>query len=205
MDNLAARLAQVAEATEAGQWQRHVLASNAHHALDGRAAYGRWGTRGGFPVLYLGKPRASVVVEAYRHLVDPVEPEAPAEREALIDSLKPRVLVTCSVSVTNLLDLRTAFGRAQAGLTMQDLTSPTDDRQAYALCQHVAQVAHQLRRHGIIAPAATGMGQTLALFMDLLPVAQRPRRSREEEAWTRLPPDPRSEQTRHLRIVRGND
>lgn len=205
MDGLAARLAQAPEAAAAGEWQRHVAAANARHALDGRAAYGRWGTRAGFAVLYLGRPRDSVVVEAYRHLVDPVEIDAPQERDALIDNLVPRVLVTCTVQVTNLLDLRTALGRAQAGLSMQELTSPTDDGDAYRRCQQVAQVAHQLRRHGILAPAATGMGDTLALFMDLLPAGQRPKRSRDDEAWRRLPPDPRNEEPRHLRVVRRSD
>ena len=113
--------------------------------------------------------------------------------------------MTCSVEVTGLLDLRTTIGRAQAGLTMQDLTSPTNDREAYARCQYVSPVAHQLRRHGIIAPAATEMGETLALFMDLLPNAQRPQRRREDEAWARLPPDPRAAQVRYMRVVRGNE
>ncbi len=201
MDSLAARLAQVPEATECGQWQRHVGVRHVHQALDGRAGKGRWGTPHGFRVLYLGRPRESVVVEAYRHLVDPVEFDSPRAREAFLDNLIPRVLVTCAVDVTGLLDLRTAFGRAQAGLTPQDLTSATTDAGAYARCQNVAQVAHQLNRHGIIAPAATELGETLALFMDLLPNAERPQRSRADEAWHRLPADPRGE-TRHLRAVR---
>lgn len=164
MESLAARLAGLPEATEGGEWHRHVAAGYVLHALEGRAAYGRWGTRGGFPVLYLGRPHESVVVEAFRHLVDPVELDSSAERQAFIDNLMPRVLITCSVDVTNLLDLRTAAARAEAGLTMQDLTSSVADREAYARCQYVAQVAHQLRRHGIVTPAATGLGETLAAF-----------------------------------------
>lgn len=114
MGSLAVRLAQMGEVAEAGR----------------------------FPVLYLGRPRDSVVVEAYRHIVDPVEFDAPGDRETFLENVIPRVLVTCAVDVTNLLDLRTALGRADAGLTMQDLTAPTNDRQAYTRCQHVAQVAH---------------------------------------------------------------
>jgi len=205
VDNLAARLAQVAEVTEAGEWQRHVSARHVGHALEGRAHYGRWGTRGSYPVLYLGRPRDSVIVEAYRHIVDPLEFDDPADRQAFIATLVPRTLITCSVDVTNLLDLRTVFGRAQAGLTMQDLTSPTNDRDAYARCRLVAQVAHQMRRHGIITPAATDLGETLALFTDLVPTAQRPARCREDEPWQQLPSDPRDQEVRHLRVVRQDD
>ncbi len=200
---MAALLAQVAEVTESGEWQKHVGARHLRQALHGRTGYGRWGTAGGFPVLYLGRPRDSVIVEAYRHLVDPVELDWPDHRDAFLDTLVPRALVTCAVDVTNLLDLRTSFGRAQAELTMQDLTSSTDDRDAYDRCQSVAQVAHQLNRHGIIAPAATGLGETLALFMDLLPAGERPQRTREDEPWPRLPADPRAGGARPLRIVRS--
>lgn len=144
-----------------------------------------------FPVLYLGRPTDSVVVEAYRHLVDPVDADDPSERELLLDNLVPRVLITCTVAVTGLLDLRSAGARAHVGLTQQDLLSPTYDRDAYQRCQHVAQVAHQLGRHGILAPAATGLGETLALFTDRLPSGEKPVPSADDEPWGRLPADPR--------------
>ena len=102
-------------------------------------------------------------------LVDPVELDTDADREAFMTGLVPRALLTCTVNVTCLLDLRTDMGRNQAGLTVQDLTSDTVDRDAYSRCQHVSQAAHESGRHGIIAPAATGMGETLALFVDVLP------------------------------------
>lgn len=202
-DSLAARLALVPEESESGVWQRHATARTARQALDGRAGEARWGTRDAFPVLYLGRPTASVVVEAYRHLVDPVDVGDVAEREQLLDNLVPRVLITCSVSVTGLLDLRSPAARGHVGLTLQDLQSGTDDRDAYRRCQEVAQVAHQLGRHGVIAPAATGLGETLALFMDLLPSGERPVRSAEDEPWVRLPVDPRTERVRQLRVVRA--
>ena len=59
------------------------------------AARGRWGERGAFEVLYLGRPAESVIVEAYRHPY-----------------------------------------------------------------QAVAAAAHQLGLGGILAPAATGLGET---------------------------------------------
>lgn len=144
-----------------GLWQRHVGARHQDQALDGRRGRNRGSTPTSFPVLYLGRPGDSVVVEAYRHLDDPVEDNTPV--------LAPRVLVTADVRVTAVLDLRTAGGRLSAGLSMEQLTSATSDTDAYAACQNVAAIAHQLGRHGLIAPAATGIGETLVLFTDQLP------------------------------------
>lgn len=160
----------------------------------GMAAYGRWSQRGGFPVLYLGKPQESVVVEAYRHLVDKVQ-------GAIASEVAPRVLVTCQVQVTQILDLTTAGGRATAGLELKTLLSATGDRDAYAACQAVAAAAHQLGMHGILAPAATGLGETLAVFTELLPEDEYPHVSAEEE-WEGLPPDSRGNRPR-LRVISG--
>ena len=205
VETLASRLASVAQTTEVGVWQRHAAARTARHALDGRVGDARWGTRNGFPVLYLGRPEASVIVEAYRHLVDPVDVDDAADREALIDNLMPRVLVTVEVNVGQLLDLRSASARSLAGLTMQDLTSETFDRVAYARCQEVAMVAHQLGRRGIVAPAATGVGETLALFTDLLGPSEVPVRTGADQPWSRLPQDPRTAAEPRLRVVRRED
>lgn len=89
-------------------------------------------------------------------------------------------------------------------MTVQDLTSPTDDRDSYLRCQAVAEVAHQLGRHGIIVPAATERGETLALFADLLPLEERPRRVGQDLAWSTLPPDPRVKRPGGLRLVKGD-
>jgi RES domain-containing protein len=202
VENLAVRLANLTPTDEVGEWMRHVSAKHARSATEGSARMGRWGTNGGFPVLYLGRPRDSVIVEAYRHLVDPVEFDTDADRLQFLQAMMPRTMIRCSVDVTNLLDLRTATGRSHAGLTIQDLTCATTDRDAYARCQHVAQVAHQLRLHGVIAPAATGLGETLALFTDVLPEAQIPS-VLEDEPWHRLPGDPRAAPQQTLRLVRS--
>lgn len=195
----AALIAAQPPASESGQWQRHVSSRFVREALDGRTGDGRWGTRRGFPVLYLGRPRASVIAEAYRRYVDPIEE---SERGELLRQIAPRVLVSCEVAVTNLLDLRRPGARAEAGLTLSDLTSATNDAEAYAKCRAVAQLAHQLGRHGIVAPAATGLGETLALFTDVLPVAERPVRLDLDEHWSTLPEDPReAPRARALRIV----
>jgi hypothetical protein len=148
-------------------------------------------------VLYLGQPRNSVVVEAYRHLVDPVE-------DYIAAALPPRVLVTCTVQVTEILDLRSAANRVALGLSNATLASSTRDRVAYRQCQEISATAHQVGLHGIIAPAATELGFTLALFPDLLPAREQPSQV-GEELWTRLPDDPRSMTRPSLRIVQNPD
>src|SRR5680860_1875470 len=100
MTSLANAIAGQEPVTITGSWQRHLPARVLDRAMEGRHAYSRWGRDPGFPVLYLGRPGDSVVVEAYRHLVDPVEDPDIAKH------LAPRVLVTAEVSVTEVLDLR---------------------------------------------------------------------------------------------------
>lgn len=202
-ESLVTRIAELVEATESGTWQRHASVRTSARALDGWTSAGRWGTGSGFPVLYLGRPTESVVVEAYRHHIDPVIFDSDSDRERFLDSQLPRVLVTCRVAVTRLLDLRTPLARAAAGLTPQDLASPVTDTEAYGRCQEVAAVAHQLGLHGVLAPAATGLGDTLALFTDRLPAAERPTRIPPDTQWQRLPPDPREAPPSRLRLIRG--
>lgn len=63
--SVAARdVAEAATAHVTGTWQKHCPVKRRNDALDGYAGYGRWGTRSGFPVLYLGQPEDSVVAEA---------------------------------------------------------------------------------------------------------------------------------------------
>lgn len=198
MDSLPTRLAGAPITTVTGRWQRHAAARYANEALNGRSADGRWGTHDAFPVLYLGRPQASVVFEAYRHLVDPVDDPA------LVGQIRPRVLITAEVNVTDILDLRTSRGRISANVTLAQLQSDARDNAAYEACQNVSAAAHQLGLHGLITPAATRLGDTLVLFTDLLPDDQRPMTT-ETHSWLQLPPDPRSAGTSHLRLVRGTD
>lgn len=198
MDDLPARLAQANAVNVDGIWQRHVAARFAGAALEGRSANGRWGIEGSYPVLYLGRPTDSVTTEAYRHLIDPLVIEAGQTPPPI----RPRALITCTVNVTNILDLRSAATRTLVGIAPDQLQSDTSDRAAYAACQNVSAGAHQLGYHGLIAPAATKLGETLVLFTDLLPAVQRPVKT-DEEIWTQLPPDPRNHgQGRHLSVVR---
>jgi len=194
VESLATRVAQAPIATVEGTWHRHVAAGHTNAALEGRTAFGRWGTPDGFRVLYLGQPRSSVVVEAYRHLVDPVEDYQP-------EMIATRAYVTCTVNVQEVLDLRTATGRASAGLPLDVLTSETRNRDAYRQCQEVSAVAHQLGLHGLIAPAATGLGETLVVFPQKITPAEKITLV-DTEYWEQLPRDPRTPLSRgNLRVV----
>jgi hypothetical protein len=138
-------------------------------------------------VLYLGRPVASVTVEAYRHLVDPF-----ADRGMTGEMVARRRLLICEVAVTNVLDLRSRTAQVAVGLTDADLISPVGE---YEPCQEVGRVAHQLGLHGVLSQAATGLGETLALFEQHLPASELPTLI-EEEVWDGLPDDPR-----RLRLV----
>lgn len=195
MDSLANAVAGQDPVNVTGSWERHLPARFRDRAMEGRAAYSRWGRDPGFPILYLGRPTDSVVVEAYRHLVDPVE------NPDIRNQLAPRVLVTAEVSVTEILDLRTSRGRVELGLTLSQIQSATNDRDAYEACQEVAAAAHQQGFHGLVTPAATSLGETLALFSNRLPDNQLPTVI-YETFWEQLPDDPRAQDVPRLRVVR---
>lgn len=168
-----------------GAFERHVSHRWEARAFAGSSSGGRWGAPGAFPVIYLGRPRSAVVVEAYRHLVDPVEGMTG-------DLVKGRVLLGADVTVHSILDLRTDAAMLQVGLTREDIVSEVGD---YDECQRVGHVAHQLGLHGVIAPAASGLGETLALFPRHLAPSELPIQTYREE-WSALPSDPR-----RLRVI----
>lgn len=170
-----------------GTFERHV--SRDWRELTGSSAGGRWGPPGAFSVLYLGRPRPSVVVEAYRHLVDPFEGMSG-------DMVRPRRLLLVEVGVSDVLDLREPAAATSVGLSEGDLLSPVGE---YESCWQVARAAHQLGLHGILAPAATGLGETLAIFEEHLAPVEFPRLV-DEEAWESLPADPR-----RLRAIKDED
>ena len=176
--DIAAAVSRTGTATVAGRFQRHV--SPRQELLRGSRAGGRWGPEGAYPVLYLGRPTNSVIVEAYRHLVETVEGMQP-------QMVGPRRLVTCEVEVTNVLDLRESESHDAVGLTIADLCSEVGD---YEACHRIGKAAHQLGLRGIIAPAASGLGETLAIFEDQLLENEKPALV-EEQTWESLPADPR--------------
>lgn len=143
--SIAERIARIPPVRVEGTFLRH--AAPDRDAFAG-AEGGRWGES--FPVIYLGRPEDAVTVEAHRHLV-----EEPGIRPDLV---KPRRLYTVSVTVHAVLDITVVTDAVAVGLTPDDLRSAVGD---YVACQEVAQAAHQLELHGILAPSATGIGQTL--------------------------------------------
>jgi RES domain len=169
-----------------GTFERHT--SLRWEELKPSAAGGRWGARRAYEVLYLGRPRTSVVIEAYRHLVD----DELNDTEGLAASVLERRIVTCKVDVLNVLDLRSSSVRDAVSLTDAHLLSDVGD---YAACQAVGAAAHQLGLAGLIAPAASGQGETLALLTANLPAEQWPKVTKRD-IWRGLPPDPR-----RLRLV----
>ncbi|MEO7058946.1 MAG: hypothetical protein ABI083_04460, partial [Lapillicoccus sp.] len=150
-------------------------------------------------LLYLGRPTDSVTVEAYRHLVDPV-----IDDPTIIANLAPRVLVTADVNVSEILDLRSPRTRVAVGLSLGQIQSTTDDRNAYAACHQDSAAAHQGGFPGLIAPAATGLGETLALLSNLLSAAEQPVVT-DVMYWDQLPADPRAARPgARLRVVRDD-
>lgn len=95
--------------------------------------------------------------------------------------------MTCEVEIANVLDLRESAGRDAVGLTIADLCSEVGE---YRACHRIGEAAHQLGLHGIIAPAASSLGETLAIFEDQLPENEQPALV-EEQTWDSLPADPR--------------
>lgn len=171
-----------------GLWYRHTRVGVKEPT--GSTGGGRWGPEHGFPVIYLGRPESSVAVEAYRRLVDPVEGMTG-------DLVGPRTLFTLKVEVNNLLDLRDPDHLTAVGLDIDALGGP------WAPCVRVARAAHQLGLRGVLAPAATDIGLTLALFEQHLPPEQMPRVI-DRTNWAALPTDPRTPSQRIAQITRSS-
>jgi hypothetical protein len=172
-----------------GIFERH--ASLRWTDLNASASGGRWGAPRAYEVLYLGRPRDSVVIEAYRHLVDDELDDA----EQLAASVLERRVITSTVTARNILDLRPSASQEAVGLSDAQLLSEVGD---YLACQAVGAAAHQLGLSGIIAPAASHIGETLALFPTNLAVENWPTVI-GRDIWHGLPADPR-----RLRII-GQD
>lgn len=180
--NLANAVAGCGTATITGTFYRH--ASLSAKPTIGSEGGGRWGRRGAYPVLYLGRPPNSVTVEAYRSLVDPF----PGMSGAMV---APRHFYTYEVSVHQVVDLTDPGNLEAVGLAEADLIGEQ------ARCQAVGAAAHQLGLHGVLAPAATQLGQTLALFTRHLSAAELPE-VLDEILWETLPADPRK-----FRVIKG--
>lgn len=155
-----------------GRFERHQ--SLRQRGLEGSLRGGRWGAPGAFAVLYLGRPRESVVAEAYRHLVD----GRPGMRPEMV---APRRLIKVEVRIEKVLDLRSAGALGALGLDRDVVSGP------HEACQEIAAAAFDAGCGALIANSASGLGETLAVF-----TARRAEiEALGEETWEGLPPDPR--------------
>jgi RES domain-containing protein len=185
---LATAIAAAPRVPAEGEFYRHMKRGPV--TLTGSNRPGRWGS-GGFSVLYLGRPQAAVVAEAYRWIVDMTDG---LRGENVIN----RQLVAVNVTLTNVLDLRDQATREALQLPDDVIHSEVRHPTAYPQCNQVAEIAHQLGFHGIIAPAASGLGETLAVFTQRAAAANELPQPVGTTLWTDgLPADPRT-----LRVVR---
>jgi len=176
--NRAEAIAKASIVAVTGTFQRHT--SKRVSAVSGSDSGGRWGPARAFDVLYLGRPLESVVIEAYRHLVDSVE-------GITAHGIAARKLWTLEIHATDILDVRDPDSHSVLKLPEDELFGPVG---RYARCQNIARAAYESGLHGIIAPAAEGLGENLALFTAKLPPAELPRIVSVNEHWL-LPRDPR--------------
>ncbi|MDP9340515.1 MAG: RES family NAD+ phosphorylase [Actinomycetota bacterium] len=158
---------------------RHVAPGYQPRGGEGvRIQGGRWNPPDSFPVLYLALERESVVGEFYRR----------ARREGSPpENLLPRLLYRFRVELRDVLDLREDSAMEALGLTQAILTS--DDAGS---CQAVGDAAHYAGFEALLAPSATGIGHTLAVFTDRLRAGSF-LEPLDHETWETLPPLPWSE------------
>lgn len=109
------------------------------------------------------------------------------------DLVAPRTVLDVEVRVSQILDLRDPETLASVGLDLDALLG------GHGPCQRVGQAAHQLGLHGILAPAATELGETLALFERHLTESELPTIIGAER-WESLPPDPRTDEQRARQV-----
>lgn len=160
-----------------GAFYRHT--SLQHTKLEGSKSGGRWAFPDTFLVIYLGRPQKTAIAEAYRHLVDPIEGMRP-------EFVKPRAFLRCQAIINPVLDLRHHETVKIVNVSSDDLVSNN-----YKVCQKVGQAAYETDYlKGILAPSATGIGETLALFGDRLD-KEDTLQIKDQTIWETLPPDPR--------------
>jgi RES domain-containing protein len=122
--------------------------------LVGGTSGGRWSPAGGFPAIYFADSRDSAIVEIYRRIIDAFDPPLPADGIFM-------ELMEVAIDVQDVLDLRELSALKAVGLTITDLRSDVGD---YASCHRVGKVVHQHGYHGILAQAASGVGNHFAVF-----------------------------------------
>ena len=149
--------------------------------LQGSASGGRWGPEGAYSVLYLGRPPDTVIVEAYRHLVD--DDDNLTGRDGRASAFSRRSI---STSARCLICARRPHSISSGSTPPPCGQTSTSTRRA----------GESVRLHTSSACTASspqprpGWATTLALFDEQLPASELPRLA-TSEIWAHLPPDPR--------------
>lgn len=94
----------------------------------------------------------------------------------------PRELLTVAVALESVVDL-TGNGYTQLQLSADDLAG------SFGPCQRVGEIIAAAGFDGVLAPAATGLGETLAVYADGIELAAHVELVDRSE-WSTLPPDP---------------
>lgn len=112
---------------------------------------GRYNPPRSFPVLYLCTTRACAVAELRRQ----------GERQAIgLTGLLPRTLYHYQLALP-VVDLTLPDVAAELRVTQDELTRPE-----WRFTQQIGEVAHHLGIAGLLTPAATGVDQVLAIFLE---------------------------------------
>jgi RES domain-containing protein len=148
-------LGSVTASTVAGNYFRRV--DHETEPLGAHRRGGRWSVRDEALTLYLSQPLDSALAEAYRHFFD-----RPAEKE-LRGQFEPKLFREYYVQSDGILDLTMPDQLQRFGIRESDLVTRVGD---WGACQAIGSQAFLSGFKGVMAPAASGIGVTLALFMD---------------------------------------
>jgi RES domain-containing protein len=146
---------QLPRSTIAAHVVRHIAPGYLPLSGEGARVHGgRWNPPDSFAVLYTASDRDAMVSELDRA----------ARRQGLraIDLL-PRDEVIYTVELQRVLDLTDALSLERVGLD-DALLSAAD----WSPCQAIGDAARYVGFEAVLAPSATGSGQTLAIFLDRL-------------------------------------
>lgn len=152
---LVAHLDEVPPAKFSGEVCRHT--GPGIHPLNTTGAQtqgGRWNPPNSYPALYLALSDETAAAEFYRRAQGENRPP---------EDLLPRRLFRYRVRLSAVLDLTDSETRQGLGLTEEALRAA--DR---SVCNALGDAAHYVGFEGIRAPSATGVGEVLVVFFDLL-------------------------------------
>ena len=130
---------------------RHVAPYVDCRSAEGARQFGgRWNPPNSFPVLYIALSMESVAAE-FRRMA--------ARQGRSSEDFLPRDVCTLQIELQRVLDLRAPEALRAVGLDLAVIRGGD-----MVPCQRVGDAAHKLGFEGILAPSATGVGETLVIF-----------------------------------------